>query len=331
MTKIIDNKNGINEEINDAAKALNEGKIVIFPTETVYGIGVDATNEKAVDDLFITKNRSKENPVNILIGKKEDLNDLVEKPNIIEQRLIDNFMPGPLTLILKKKKIIPDNVTANTNYVGIRIPKNDIALKLLEKTNKPLATPSANISGKPSGTNIKDIYEEFNGKVEYIIDGGEAHLGVESTVVKVIDGIPTILRPGGITPEQIINVCGTCDINKNIFKDPSSKFKHYAPNTKCIVVYSENSQELEKLVKENITKQSIVIGKEELQDTFNCMKYLSYGNTYEEISHNIFTLLRQIDKYNADKVIIIGVRKEGLGIAIMNRIIKSASYNYIER
>ena len=246
-------------------------------------------------------------------------------------------MPGPFTLILKKKNIIPSNVSANLDTVGIRMPSNKIAHDLIEKTNLPIAAPSANISSRPSGTKVDDIKEEFNNKVDIIIDGGKTNVGIESTVVKVINDIPTILRPGKITPEDIVEIAGVCKLSDNLFKkaegvveSPGMKYKHYAPNNKCILVYSDKKEVLINLIKSNIQERSLIIGSENNKDKYSCYKYLSYGTTLEDISHNIFSLLREADKYSPDLIIIEGVKKEGLGIAIMNRLIRASSYNYIE-
>ena len=340
MTKIFDFKNDINiEELSLAGKSIKEGNLVIFPTETVYGIGANALDSKAVDDIFIAKGRANDNPLIVHIAEFDMLDSLVKEITPLEQHLMDSFMPGPFTLILKKKDIIPNNVSANLDTVGIRMPANKIAHDLIKEAGVPIAAPSANISSRPSGTNIEDIKEEFNNKVDIIIDGGETSVGLESTVVKVIDGVPTILRPGKITPEDIIRVTGICKLSDNIFKkvnadgvveSPGMKYKHYAPNNKCILVYNEDEKKLTNLIKKNINKKTLIIGNEKNKDKYNCFKYLSYGNTLEDISHNIFKILRKADKYEPDLIIIEGVKKEGLGIAIMNRLIRASSYNYIE-
>ncbi len=338
MTKIFDFKNGINdEELNISANSLKDGKLVIFPTETVYGIGANALDKNAVDSIFIAKGRANDNPLIVHISDFNMLNDLVEEPTPLEKKLMDAFMPGPFTLILKKKDIIPSNVSANLDTVGIRMPANKIAHDLIEKAKLPIAAPSANISSRPSGTKVEDIKEEFQNKVDIIIDGGETSVGLESTVVKVIDDIPTILRPGKITPEDIIEITGICKLSDNLFKkaegiveSPGMKYKHYAPNNKCILIYSEKEETLIKLIKSQIQEKTLIIGNENNKNKYNCYKYLSYGTTLEDISHNIFSLLREADLYAPDLIIIEGVKKEGLGIAIMNRLIRAASYNYIE-
>lgn len=337
MTKIFDFKKEIKfDELKECAKAIKNGELVIFPTETVYGIGADATNAKAVDDIFISKGRANDNPLIVHIADFDDLDNITEKPSKLEQELMEAFMPGPFTIILKKKSTIPNNVSANLETVGIRMPSNKIAHDLIKLSHTVIAAPSANKSGKPSGTNVNDIFDEFNNKVAYIIDGGDTNIGLESTVVKVINGIPTILRPGKITPEDIKNVCGNVQLSDNLFKpatgiveSPGMKYRHYAPTTKCILIYSENNDKLVNAIKMHITNNSCIIGSGKNKDKFD-VNYLSYGNSYEEISHNIFTLLRQADKLGKDLIIIEGVKKEGLGIAIMNRLIRTCEYNYEE-
>lgn len=338
MTKIFDFKNGIeNEKINEAGKSIRNGNLVIFPTETVYGIGANALDSNAVDNIFIAKGRANDNPLIVHIADFDMLGDLINEVTPLEKKLMDNFMPGPFTLILKKKDIIPVNVSANLDTVGIRMPQNKIAHDLIKAAGVPIAAPSANISSRPSGTKISDIKDEFNNKVDIIIDGGETSVGLESTVVKVIDNIPTILRPGKITPEDIIEVVGICKLSDNIFKkaegvveSPGMKYKHYAPHNKCILVYNDDQNKLIDLVKNNIKDKTLIIGNENNKNQYICYKFLSYGTTLEDISHNIFSLLREADKYEPDLIIIEGVKKQGLGIAIMNRLIRASSYNYIE-
>lgn len=341
MTKYYNFKTEINKtELQEAATFLKEGKLVIFPTETVYGIGANAFNPKAVDDIFIAKGRANDNPLIVHIAEFDDLKEITEEPNAMEQALIDAFMPGPFTLILKKKNCIPDNVSAGLDTVGIRMPEDKIAHELIKAAKLPIAAPSANLSSRPSGTKVSDIVDEFDGKVSAIIDGGETKIGIESTVVKVIDGIPTILRPGKITPEDIKEVVGTVKIDEHIFKkatgkveSPGMKYKHYAPNAACLLVYSDNEEVQIDLVNQNMKDNTIVIGFKEHETKIHCKKFYAHGSihNYDEISHNIFTLLREVDRMHPDFIIIEGVKKEGLGIAIMNRLIRSTSYHYIEK
>ncbi len=340
MTKIIDFKENIDEEqLKEISTSFHKGELVIFPTETVYGIGANALDKDAVNSIFIAKGRAQDNPLIVHISNFDMLNTLVEEPNEIEKKLIDAFMPGPFTIILKKKDIIPDNVTCGLDTVGIRFPENDIAREIIEYINLPIAAPSANISSRPSGTKIDDIKDEFNNKVDIIIDGGETKIGIESTVVKVIDGIPTILRPGKITPEDIKKVIGIVKVDEHVFKNdnldkvesPGMKYKHYAPNTKCLLVYGTSEDNYIDLINSNKTDNTLILGFNEHKKYFD--NFISIGsiNNLDEISHNIFSLLRKADQYNPDLIIIEGVKKEGLGIAIMNRLLRASSFNYIEK
>lgn len=328
-------------KIKEAGKSIKNGELVLFPTETVYGIGANALNEKAVNKIFIAKGRASDNPLIVHISDYYMLSDLVKNVGKIEQKLIDKFWPGPLTIIFDRKKCIPNNVTANLETVGIRMPNNEIARRLIEYAKLPIAAPSANISGKPSGTKIEDIIEELDGKVDYILDAGQTDIGVESTVIRVIDNKVHILRPGKVTVEDIKKLGIEVVIEKQIMGEykskekvmsPGMKYKHYAPNTKCLLIYSEDNNKLIEKINEEITKNKkiLVLGR-----TYNLEKYktenkLDMGNSLEEISKNIFTLLRKVDLYNVDLVIIEGVKKEGLGLAIMNRLIRACEHNYIE-
>jgi len=336
--KVLNWKEKINVyELEEVNRCLKSGGLVIFPTETVYGLGADATNSDAVDSIFIAKGRANDNPLIVHLDSKSNITRYAYISNDIEQKLIDTFMPGPFTLILKKKDIIPNNVSAGLDTVGIRIPSNKIANTILYTSGLPIAAPSANVSGKPSGTDINDIISEFDGKVDYIIDGNVTDIGLESTVVKVIDGIPTILRPGFITKEDIIDAVGIVKVSDNIFKkvdgpveSPGMKYKHYAPNSECQLIYIKDKNELVKYFNDKVTFETVVIGSSKLKN-ISCKKFLYYGDSLEDIAHNIFKLLRLADTYNPDIILIEGVSKDGLGLAIMNRLMRACSYNYIER
>lgn len=190
-------------KLKEPAKMIKEGGIVIFRTETVYGIGTNGLNEKAVQQLYEVKQRPLNKPISLLVNSIDMIEEIAKDITDIEYELIKEFFPGPLTIILKKKDIVPNILTANQDTVGIRMPANKIALKLVDYAGVPIATPSANISGRPSGTNIKDIMEDFDGKVDYFVDGGPSKIGRASTIVKIEKGIPKILRKGAISEEQI--------------------------------------------------------------------------------------------------------------------------------
>ncbi len=193
-------------QLKKVANIIKQGGIAIFPTETVYGIGTNGLNEESVKKLYEVKQRPLNKPISLLVNGIEMINKIAKDITNLEYELIKKFFPGPLTIILKKKDIVPNILTSNSDTVGVRMPANKIALKLIEYSGVPIATPSANISGKPSGTNINDIMKDFKGKVDYFIDDGPSKMPISSTVVQVVNGIPNILREGIIKEEQIKEV-----------------------------------------------------------------------------------------------------------------------------
>ncbi len=194
------------KEIEDAAKIIKNGGVVVFPTETVYGIGVDCLNEEAIKKLYKIKNRPFTQPITILVSSFEMLYEYTQNISKIEDALIHEFFPGPITLLVQKNEKIPYILTNNGELLGVRMPKNETAIKLIEEVGKPIATTSANISGKPSSTSIEDAISQFGEKVDYYIDGGKSKIGIGSTVLQVIDNVPNIIRKGSITEEQIKEV-----------------------------------------------------------------------------------------------------------------------------
>ena len=329
-------KNIIEEELNNIVKLVQNGEVIIFPTETVYGIGANALDENAVKKVFEAKNRPLDNPLIVLVSKKEEIKNVAQNISGIEQILIDSFMPGPFTLVLEKKEIVPDIVSAGSNYVGVRIPDNEIIQKIIEKSEVPMVGPSANISGKLSGTKIQDIKEELENKVSAIIDGGQSNIGIESTIVKVIDDVPTILRPGKITLEQIKKVVGKAKINSK--ENPSMNHKHYIPTTKCKLIYSEIEEKQIELINNQIVENEndvVVLSFEEHIKKINIDedKIINIGSNkdLEKIMHEIFAAIRKADRYNAKLILIEGVKKEGLGLAIMNRLVNACGNDVIEK
>lgn len=342
-TKILDLKSNNLELLQQPAEIIKNGGLVIFPTETVYGIGANGLDDNAVKKIYFAKGRVSDNPLILHISDMDMLKLIANNISDIEYKLINEFWPGPFTIILNKNDCVPKSVSGGLNTIGIRMPKNDIAISLIKYANTPIAAPSANISGRPSGTDICDIIEELKDKVDYIIDGGQSDIGIESTVVKVINNIPHILRPGKITPEQIEKVVGSVFIEDNILEgvtsseevlSPGIKYRHYAPNTKCILVYSNNNENTIKKINElcNNKDNILIISSNENKEKYIAKNILNIGSksNLEEISRNIFTTLRKVDKYKVDLVIIEGYQKNGLGFAIMNRLIRACDHNYIE-
>lgn len=348
ISKYSDQKEIIKEdEIEQAAEEIKNGKLVLFPTETVYGIGASAFDENAVKNIFVAKGRAQDNPLIVHVCNIQMVEDIVEKISPLEKKLIEKFWPGPLTIIFprKDKQTVPNVVTANLDTVGIRMPSNVIAQKLIEKAGVPIAAPSANVSGRPSGTKVEDIISELDGKVSYILDGGFTDIGLESTVIRVIGDKIDILRPGKITKEQLEKVAREVDIDKHVLgkvekqeavSSPGMKYRHYAPNTRCVMIYSEDEDKLVEKINEitnelyTENKKVLVLGRKNHLDKYIATNKWNMGETLEEVAKNIFTLLRKVDKEQVDIVIIEGVGKKGLGLAITNRLIRACSYEYIE-
>jgi len=334
------------EELKIVCNLIKNGEVVVFPTETVYGIGANALDKDAVGKIFVAKGRPSDNPLIVHLADKNKIGEVATDISEVEQQLIDAFMPGPFTIILKKKMTIPSIVSAGLDTIGVRIPNNIIAKAIIQYSGVPIAAPSANISGKPSGTTIDDIRQELENKVSAIVDGGETQIGLESTVVKVIDDTPVILRPGAITPEDIIKVVGKCKIDDKVFgkvekdakvESPGMKYRHYAPETKCILINYENPLDQEFYINQQIRKYKgnvVYLGFKEHRDKIivSDSRYIELGSkdNLEEIAKNLYSSIRKADKIGAEIIIIEGVKKEGLGIAIMNRLLRTCEYNTME-
>lgn len=335
------------EELKIVCNLIRNGELVIFPTETVYGIGANALDENAVGKIFIAKGRPSDNPLIVHLADRRKIEEIAQDITEVERKLIDAFMPGPFTIILKRKPIVPDIVTAGLDTVAVRIPENVIARGIITFSGVPIAAPSANVSGKPSGTNIKDIRKELEGKVSVIVDGGETQIGLESTVVKVIDEVPVILRPGKVTPEDIEKVTGIVKIDKNIFgrisqndivESPGMKYRHYAPETSCKLIYCQDDLDqvfyLKKFVKE-YQGNVVVIGFKEHEEKLllDNERFISVGkkDDLESFAKNIYSALREADEIRPREILIEGVKKEGLGYAIMNRLIRTCEHNFFEK
>lgn len=334
------------EELRIICNLIKNGEIVIFPTETVYGIGANVYDEKAVGKIFMAKGRPSDNPLIVHVADKKTIYEIAQDITEVEQKLIDSFMPGPFTLILKKTAKIPDIVSAGLETVAVRMPDNVIARGIITFSGVPIAAPSANVSGKPSGTTIEDIRKELEGKVSAIVDGGETKIGLESTVVKVIDEVPYILRPGKITAEDIVNVVGNVEFANGIFEQvkedekvesPGVKHKHYAPATPAQMIYAEDEKDMVFEINKVIRAYKgdvVVLGFDEHKDKIIVSEHrfinLGSKDNLEEIAKNVYTALRKADDLGGQIIIIEGMKKQGLGVAIMNRLLRSCGYNYKE-
>lgn len=341
-TKLIE-FNSNRENINLIKETIQSGELIAFPTETVYGLGADGLNEEAVKKIFQVKGRPQDNPLILHIENMEMLKELVEGDLSKAKDLIDKFWPGPLTLVLKKSKIVPEIITAGLDTVAIRMPNNEIALEIIKISNRPIAAPSANISGRPSPTDAKTCMEDLEGKIPLIIDGGNTLVGLESTVLDITGEIPTILRPGAITLEDIQGILPNVVVDKGILKSgekpksPGQKYKHYAPKAEAYLISGSSDEEKEskiyEFLKKNKEKKVSLMVTSELYNKIDNLNLeiidLGSRENLEKIASEIFRSLRTLDKNCVDVILCEEITKEGIGLAIMNRLEKSTQNRHI--
>jgi L-threonylcarbamoyladenylate synthase len=343
----VDPKNPDLKSIKIAANIIREGGLVAFPTETVYGLGADAFNPKAVRSLFVAKNRPLDNPPIIHIENFNQLNLLSKKIPSKAKLLMKEFWPGPLTLIFNRSEEMPSESTAGLDTVAIRIPKHNIALSLIKMSKCPIAAPSANLSGKPSPTTADHVFNDLSGKIDAILDGGPTIIGVESTVVNFTSNPPEVLRPGGVSIEELKRVIDDLKIHPFVIADkeldiektlsPGMKHRHYAPKATVILVEGSVPLVLKK-IKELANFYRLkglkvgILGTQETIDKYNANVLKSLGSRFNlgVIAKNLFRQLREFDDENVEIIIAEGVSDEGLGLAVMNRLRKAAGYNIIK-
>ena len=318
-------------KIKKAAGIIKEGGLAAFPTETVYGLGADALNPKAVAKIFEAKNRPLDDPLIVHIAEKRDLLKLTERIPDTAHELSSEFWPGPLTLVLKKSEIVPDIVTAGLDTVAIRIPANEVALSLIKAAGRPVAAPSANLFGRPSPVTAQQVLDDLDGKIDIVIDGGRTVIGVESTVVDLTQSPPTILRPGGISRERLREIMPQVRIyRQGKILAPGMYPRHYAPHAKVAIVEGDGEVQVEKVIKaaSEFYKQGYQVGimaKEEHKKMYKGnVKSLGPGSNLTICAANLFSILREFDREGVDIIIIEGVIEEGIGMAIMDRLRKAA-------
>ena len=335
------------EKIRAAADIIRKGGLVAFPTETVYGLGADALNPKAVSALFQAKKRPLDNPPIVHV---ENVNDIYRLATQVPQKadtLMKTFWPGPLTLVFKRSRIIPDVTVAGLNTIAIRMPQHAVALALIRESRCPIAAPSANLAGKPSPTSAEHVLDDLNGRIDAILDAGPTSVGVESTVLDMGANPPMILRPGGTPFEALQKAIGEVQLHPFVAaekelplektRSPGMKHKHYAPNAQVILVEGAIPAVIAKVkeLAESYRLKGVKVGVLATDETLaayraDAVKSLGSRFNLAVVAQNLFRLLREIDAEGVDVIIAEGVPSEGLGLAVMNRLRKASGYNIVK-
>lgn len=321
MTRIVKAKDGIDE----GARILKDGGLVVFPTETVYGLGANAYNENAVANIFKAKGRPQDNPLIVHISSLDQVKDIaVDVPDEF-YKLAERFMPGPLTVILKKSDKIPYVVTAGGDTVGVRMPDNAYTRQLIAKSF-PLAAPSANRSKHISPTTAQHVYEDLNGEVDLILDDGACQVGIESTVLDLTVDVPTILRPGAVTADMLLDVVGQVSQNGKIIKvakAPGMKYTHYAPKVDTVTAVNIDHAVNEYDKQASLGKNPVIVARDIYRDTLKDRNLISLGVTVEDYTRNIYSALHTAEK-DYDYIIVEELHGSGLEASVMNRVTKAA-------
>ncbi|OPJ55274.1 L-threonylcarbamoyladenylate synthase [Alkalithermobacter paradoxus] len=339
VTKI-DKDNIDIQKIKVQADILRNGGTVIFPTETVYGLGANALDENAVDKIYKAKGRPSDNPLIVHISNKDDVYKLAKDINENAKIIMDKFWPGPITIILNKNDKVPYKTSGGLETVALRMPSHPIALELIKEANVPVAAPSANISGRPSPTDESHVIEEMEGRVDGIILGGDCNVGLESTVIDVTSDIPIILRPGKITYEDLLDAFLEVEIDPSILekndniipKSPGMKYTHYSPNADVYIVRGKESDVIDKINDLIDKNKEIKVGVMCINK--NAHKYkgevIPLGESINEVGKNLFKTLREMDKRKVDVIYSESFDTKGIGQAVMNRLNKAAGYKIID-
>lgn len=326
--------------LDEAAEILKSGGLVAFPTETVYGLGGIATNASAAERIYKAKGRPSDNPLIIHIAEPTDAERYAEA-NELYYRLAAAFMPGPLTVILKKKSNIPNEVTGGLPTVAVRCPSHPIARELIRKVGAPIAAPSANLSGSPSPTSGEHVTSDLSGRVEAIIDGGECDIGLESTIVMLNGEAITLLRPGAITVDALSCVCDDVRVADAVTHalaenekplSPGMKYRHYAPRAPLVLLDGDEEEVISYMFRMQNAEKCTVICYDEDMEYLRGERLISIGSKYDLAAQakNLFAALREADKTDGDTVYAHLPPKEGMGLALYNRLIRAAAHTVLE-
>lgn len=319
----------------EAGALVRAGEVVAFPTETVYGLGANALNPEAVAKIFAAKGRPQDNPLIVHIADFQDIYALVAEVPAAAKKLADAFWPGPLTVILPKSDKIPDAVSAGLATVAVRYPAHPVAQAVIQACGVPLAAPSANRSGSPSPTNAKYVLDDMDGRIPLILDGGGSQVGVESTVVTLATEVPRVLRPGGVTVEQLREVLGEVEVDDAVLHQlkagetaasPGMKYKHYAPKADITIVRGSFSQ-FQEFVKGKDAFVLVFAGEENAFD-----RAVTYGRADDDRAqaNRLFDALRELDEQGAKTVYARCPALSGVGLAVYNRLIRAAGFHLVD-
>ncbi len=345
MVRIDSSEKLCEEELQEAALILKNGGLVAFPTETVYGLGANALDEKAAGKIYAAKGRPSDNPLIAHISSIEELEPLVTEIPDVGRRLAEAFWPGPLTMVFPKSSRVPYGTTGGLDTVAVRMPQIAVARRLIALAGVPIAAPSANLSGRPSPTTAQHVWQDLAGRIEMILDGGPVGIGVESTIVDVSGRTLTLLRPGAVTLEMLENAVGHVEVDPAMEgepnpavrpKAPGMKYRHYAPRAKMTLVDGETGavvREIRRRVEEQTMagRRVGVICTEETKESYpqGILRCVGTRSREETIAHNLFAVLREFDDLQVDAIYSESFSESHLGYAIMNRMMKAAGYQRI--
>jgi L-threonylcarbamoyladenylate synthase len=326
----VDPLNPQKEAIAQAAEVIRRGGLVAFPTETVYGLGADALNPEAVRRIFEAKGRPLDNPIIVHVADLEHLETLTNEISTQAEALIQRFWPGPLTLIFSKSERVPYEVTGGGDTVAARMPRNEAALALIRAFDGPIAAPSANLSGCPSGTTGEHVLNDFEGKIALILDAGAVEVGVESTVLDISSHPPTILRPGAVTSEQLEEIVGEVVAGKEgrlLKRSPGTRYRHYSPRAEVILI--KKQPEAEHLIKQYARLRKRVGLISRYPSSYHNNSRITTKVMPQDLqgyAKEMFAALRELDEQGVDLIIVEEVEEEGIGVAIMDRLRRAAAH-----
>ena len=341
-TKIISLQDGFKNpnDLKEAAEIIRRGGLVVFPTETVYGLGGDATNEKSAEKIYAAKGRPSDNPLIIHIANPEDAEPYAQTSETY-YLLAKAFMPGPLTVVLPRKETVPLRTTGGLETVAVRCPSHPVARELIAAAGVPIAAPSANLSGKPSPTCARHVIEDLSGRVDMILDGGDSEIGLESTIVSLNENRATLLRPGAITADALRCVCKSVTVAPAVLEQlkenerplsPGMKYKHYAPSVPFVLLKGNEKNVLAFLKKEQKTKNCAILCYSEETATLENKNIIDIGKSenLDEQAKRLFTALRDADKLGVEIIYGHLPTTDGIGLALYNRMLRAAAHTILE-